>query len=190
MLVQGCPRFSSDSKDFPRFYKYFVLIAALCMFLESLSLMFTLCKKTLQIHGITWMLHLFAYVLSFGSIVWTFYQIDNTNLYHIDLCIECMPKNCSIPDLQDYPFSNDLNNMFKNFIPCPVFSLVLDSPNVCYGFILFGCICSCLPTFASIHQKVKERQQRTAANQFDSVSNWLKSKDYVEMDDYPTDEKY
>ena len=113
ILVQGCPRFSSDSKDFPRFYKYFVLIAALCMFLESLSLMFTLCKKTLQIHGINWMLHSFAYVLSFGSIVWTFYQIDNTNMYHIDLCIECMmPKNCSIPDLQDYPFSNDLNNTF------------------------------------------------------------------------------
>ena len=130
------------------------------------------------------------------SIIWTFCQITSsvnyTNMYHINLCIECIPKNCSIPDLQDYPFSNDLKKyVLKLSFPYPVFSLVLGSPNVCYGFILFGCICSCLPTFAAILcQKVKGRQQRTAANQFDSVSNWSKSKDYVEMDDYPTDERY
>ena len=64
--------------------------------------------------------------------------------------------------------------------------LVIDGPNICYWFILIGCICSCLPTFAIIHRRVKEREM-ARTRRFETVSSWLKSKNYVEMDNYQED---
>ena len=193
LLVQGCPRFSYNSSDFPAVYKYFILTATVLMFIESINFLL-LCKSTYGTYFAStesrfycnWILRSLGFVLSFGSIIWTVHQITYSH-YRINICIDCYQDssiNCSITDHQDYPFSK-FSFLFTFMLTIPAVCLyfsVLDGPHICYWFILIGCICSCLPTFAIIHRGVKERGEK--ARRFETVSSWLKSKDYVEMDDY------
>ena len=193
LLVQGCPRFSYNSSDFPAVYKYFILTATILMFIESINFLL-LCKSTYGTYFAStesrfycnWILRSLGFVLSFGSIIWTVHQITYSH-YRINICIDCYQDssiNCSITDHQDYPFSK-FSFLFTFMLTIPAVCLhfsVLDGPHICYWFILIGCICSCLPTFAIIHRGVKERGEK--ARRFETVSSWLKSKDYVEMDDY------
>ena len=193
LLVQGCPRFSYNSSDFPAVYKYFILAATILMFIESINFLL-LCKSTYGTYFAStesrfycnWILRSLGFVLSFGSIIWTVHQITYSH-YRINICIDCYQDssiNCSITDHQDYPFSK-FSFLFTFMLTIPAVCLhfsVLDGPHICYWFILIGCICSCLPTFAIIHRGVKERGEK--ARRFETVSSWLKSKDYVEMDDY------
>ena len=193
LLVQGCPRFAYNSSDFPAVYKYFILAATILMFIESINFLL-LCKSTYGTYFAStesrfycnWILRSLGFVLSFGSIIWTVHQITYSH-YRINICIDCYQDssiNCSITDHQDYPFSK-FSFLFTFMLTIPAVCLhfsVLDGPHICYWFILIGCICSCLPTFAIIHRGVKERGEK--ARRFETVSSWLKSKDYVEMDDY------
>ena len=147
LLVQGCPRFSYNSSDFPAVYKYFILAATILMFIESINFLL-LCKSTYGTYFAStesrfycnWILRSLGFVLSFGSIIWTVHQITYSH-YRINICIDCYQDssiNCSITDHQDYPFSK-FSFLFTFMLTIPAVCLhfsVLDGPHICYWFIL------------------------------------------------------
>ena len=59
---------------------------------------------------------------------------------------------------------------------------VLDGPDVCYWFIILGSLISFIPTFSfAVYKKIKDDQMTKLRSL--TLTQWLQSKNYVEMED-------